>query len=380
MRVPLPLQPLIDYGIIDDVVRPLMSGKEAQIYLVHTAGTQRVAKLYKDASQRSFQNRANYTEGRGVRNSRDRRAMSKRSRHGRAQDEEAWRSTEVDVIYKLRHAGIRVPEPYNYSDGVLVMELVADADGYPAPRLSDAELTADQARLVFDELLSAVVRMLCAGVVHGDLSEFNVLLGNDGPVIIDFPQAVDPATNRNARRLLLRDVENVKRFLDRFVPGAGRGSYGEEMWELYEESRLTPETKLAGRTRRRASEKTDTREVLGLIRSAERDRQRQEVRTGGGDRNHNHGGRRGGQRAAPAVQVAVKTAGGRWITTEPGRSTSASPSTGPARNSGPKPSAARSPSHERGSTSNADATSETIASKRRRPRRRGRRPQAAPRS
>ncbi len=345
MRVPPPLQKLIDYGIIEDVVRPLMSGKEAQIYLVLAGGVQRVAKLYKEATQRSFQNRASYTEGRGTRNTRDRRAMNKRSRHGREQDEEAWRNAEVEAMYKLRQAGVRVPEPYNYSDGVLVMELVSDADGNPAPRLGDAQLTTDEAKGVFDQLLSSVVRMLCAGVVHGDLSEFNVLLAEDGPVIIDFPQAVDPASNRNARRLLLRDVENLKRFLARFASLGGRRSYGEEMWELYEENQLNAETQLGGRTRRPAPARTDIRNVLDLVRSDERDKLRSEPRRGSRRGGASKTGRGGpGGPGGPGVQVAVRSSGGRWLATDSVHATSnASQPTGAAARSNPSAPAVDSP-------------------------------------
>jgi RIO kinase 1 len=190
-----------------------MSGKEAEVFLVHAGGQLRVAKVYKAAQNRTFKNRASYTEGRKVRNSRDQRAIDKRSRHGRAQDEAAWRSTEVDVIYRLQEAGVRVPVPHHFIDGVLVMEMVADAHGEPAPRLAEVSLDRGQAIRVFERLLGEVVRMLCAGIVHGDLSEFNVLMSADGPVVIDFPQSVDAAGNQNARKLLLRDVENLKRFL-----------------------------------------------------------------------------------------------------------------------------------------------------------------------
>ncbi len=273
MRVPESLAALFDYGVLEDVVRPLMSGKEAQVYLVVSGGKYAVAKIYKDAQNRSFKNRAEYTEGRKVRNTRDQRAIANRSKHGRQQDEAAWRSTEVDMIHRLHAAGVRVPVPYHFIDGVLLMELVTDAEGAPAPRLGDVPFDADSARAMYDRLIRATVQMLCAGVVHGDLSEFNVLVGGDGPVIIDFPQSVDTAHNTNARRLLLRDVDNLHRFLQRFVPNARRFPYGEEMWSLHERNALTPDTKLRGDFRA-TERKVDTSRVLDLIDDANRDERR----------------------------------------------------------------------------------------------------------
>ncbi|MCA9534452.1 MAG: hypothetical protein KC593_12260, partial [Myxococcales bacterium] len=246
MNVPPSLLPLVDDGIIEEVLRPLMSGKEAQVFLVRAGGQDRVAKVYKDAQQRSFKHRADYTEGRRTRNTRDQRAMLRRSKHGKAQDEAAWRSTEVDMIYRLRAAGVRVPAPYIFSDGVLVMEFITDEDGFAAPRLGDADLGPDVARQVFEELLQEVIRMLCAGVVHGDLSDFNVLLGARGPVVIDFPQALDAAGNRNARNILIRDVENLHNFMARWSRGYQRRPYAEEMWTLYERGELLPDTRLRG--------------------------------------------------------------------------------------------------------------------------------------
>jgi RIO kinase 1 len=283
MRIPESLTSLADQGLIDDVVRPLMSGKEAEVFLVRVGGELRVAKVYKAAQNRSFKNRAEYTEGRKVRNSRDQRAIEKRSRHGRAQDEAAWRSTEVDMIYRLRDAGVRVPIPHHYIDGVLVMEMVADADGAPAPRLAEVSLDRDEAILVFQRLLAETVRMLSAGVVHGDLSDFNVLMSAEGPVIIDFPQSVDAASNQNARKLLLRDVENLKRFLVRFAPDQRPGPFAEEMWELYSMSALTPDTRLTGR--HRASERrANTDAVLDLIGDANYDERKRRERAGVGMR------------------------------------------------------------------------------------------------
>jgi RIO kinase 1 len=278
MRMPGALSSLVEEGIIDEVLRPLMSGKEAQIYLVVAAGKQYVAKIYKEAQNRTFKHRADYTEGRKVRNSRDQRAIDKRSKHGRGQDEAAWRSTEVDMIYRLQAAGVRVPAPYQFIDGVLVMELVTDANGEPAPRLGEIDFTPEQATLVHERLLREVVRMLCAGVVHGDLSDFNVLMGIDGPVIIDLPQAVDPSKNQNARKLLLRDVDNLSRFLRRFVPSARHAPYAEEMWALYESNRLTPETVLRGQYRA-SQKKADTGALLDLIAEVNEDERRRRAAT-----------------------------------------------------------------------------------------------------
>jgi len=279
MRIPNSLVSLADQGIIEEVVRPLMSGKEAEVFLVVSGGELRVAKVYKDAQHRSFKNRAEYTEGRKVRNSRDQRAIGKRTTHGRAKDEAAWRSTEVDMIYRLRDAGVRVPTPHHFVDGVLVMELVRDDAGDPAPRLGEVRLDAEEATAIFDHLLTEVVRMLCAGVVHGDFSDFNVLLGAGGPVVIDFPQAVDASSNQGARRLLLRDVDNLYRFLARFAPERPRRPHAEEMWELYASSLLTPETRLRGQYLP-SDKRADTAAVLELIGDANHDERRRRAALG----------------------------------------------------------------------------------------------------
>jgi RIO kinase 1 len=247
MRIPDSLTSLVDEGIIEGVLRPLMSGKEAQVFLVRAGGENRVAKVYKQAQDRTFKHRAQYTEGRTVRNSRDQRAMNKRTKHGRAQDETAWRSAEVDMIYRLQAAGVRVPIPYNYFDGVLIMELVKDAEGNPAPRLGDLRVDAEGAKKIFDHLLAEVVRMLAAGVVHGDLSDFNVLMGADGPVIIDFPQSINAAGNQSARRILVRDVENLHRFIAPYFPERQPPPFAQEMWSLYERGELLPDTRLSAR-------------------------------------------------------------------------------------------------------------------------------------
>lgn len=289
MRIPESLISLTDEGIIEQVVRPLMSGKEAQVYLVSCGGQLRVAKVYKEAQHRSFRQRSEYTEGRRVRNSRDQRAIDSRSRHGRQQDEAAWRSAEVDTLYRLQEAGVRVPRPFHFVDGVLIMELVTDVDGNPAPRLGDVRLDRVQANGVFHQLLCEVVRMLCAGVVHGDLSDFNVLLGMNGPVIIDFPQSISAASNQNARRMLLRDVDNLHRFVAQYAPGQRPLPYAQEMWQLYQCGELSPDTKLLGRFRA-PEQAVDTRAVLNSIGDAERDARR---RQGHGPRHGGSGGRGG---------------------------------------------------------------------------------------
>jgi RIO kinase 1 len=273
MRIPDSLITLADEGIIDEVLRPLMSGKEAQIYLLRVGADHRVAKVYKKAQDRTFKHRSEYTEGRKVRNSRDQRAMAKLSRYGREREEAAWRATEVDMIYRMRAAGVRVPIPYQFIDGVLIMELICDAEGNPAPRLGDVDLDRAEAEQIYDQLLREVVRMLCAGVVHGDLSDFNVLLAPDGPVIIDFPQAVNASSGQNARKLLLRDVDNLHRFLTRFAPERRPLPYAEEMWQLYQRGELTHDARLSGRYRA-AEGKVNTDAVMMAIADADHEERR----------------------------------------------------------------------------------------------------------
>jgi len=250
MKAPKRLQPLIDEGLVDTVVRQLMSGKEANVYVVRCGDETRCAKVYKDATQRSFRQAVDYTENRKVKNTRQARAMAKGTRFGRQATEAAWQSAEVDALYRLAAAGVRVPVPYNFHDGVLLMELVADENGDAAPRLNDTDFTPAEARLHHGTLLREVVRMLCAGVVHGDLSEFNVLLGADGPVIIDLPQAVDAAGNNHAQRMLLRDVANLRDFFGRFAPELLATTYGAEIWDQYQRGTLLPEAVLSGRFER----------------------------------------------------------------------------------------------------------------------------------
>ncbi|HJS36120.1 MAG TPA: PA4780 family RIO1-like protein kinase [Pseudoxanthomonas sp.] len=246
MKTPPGLQALIDDGVIDRVLRPLKSGKEASVYVVEAGGEVRCAKVYKDMAQRSFQQRTLYQEGRKVRGSREARAMGKATRYGRKQQEVAWKNAEVDALYQLRDAGVRVPEPFGYVHGVLVMELVADATGHSAPRLGEVDLTREQARDFHRFLVREVVKMLCAGLIHGDLSEYNVLVGGEGPVIIDFPQVVSAAGNNASRRLLLRDVNALTARLGRYAPELLDTWYGEEMWALYEAGALRPDTELTG--------------------------------------------------------------------------------------------------------------------------------------
>ena len=247
MKAPARLQSLVDEGLIDTVVRQLMSGKEAMVYVVRRGDETLCAKIYKEANQRSFRQAVDYTENRKVKNTRQARAMAKGTRFGRQAAEAAWQSAEVDALYRLAGAGVRVPKPHNFFEGVLLMELVADVHGDAAPRLNDVSFTADEARLHHATLLKEVVRMLCAGVVHGDLSEFNILLAADGPVIIDLPQAIDAAGNNHAPRMLLRDVANLRDFFGRFAPELLRTQYGAEMWQLYERGVLDVETVLTGR-------------------------------------------------------------------------------------------------------------------------------------
>lgn len=252
MKPPKRLQSLIEEGLIDSVVRQLMSGKEATVYVVRSGGDTLCAKIYKEATQRSFRQAVDYTENRKVRNSRQARAMAKGTRYGRQQQEAVWQRAEVDALYRLAAAGVRVPAPINFLDGVLLMELVADEHGEAAPRLNDVLLTPEQAQGYHAMLLTQVVRMLCAGVIHGDLSEFNILLAADGPVIIDLPQAVDAAGNNHACRMLLRDVVNLRDFFGRSAADLLATDYGPEIWDLYERGVLTVDTVLTGRYERKS--------------------------------------------------------------------------------------------------------------------------------
>ena len=257
MKAPPRLQALIEEGLIDSVVRQLMSGKEAMVFVVRCGNDTRCAKIYKEATQRSFRQAVDYTENRKVKNSRSARAMAKGSKFGRQEQEAAWQSAEVDALYRLAAAGVRVPQPYNFHEGVLLMELVTDAQGDAAPRLNDVAFTPAEALRHHATLIGEVVRMLCAGVVHGDLSEFNILLAHSGvegtpdfPVIIDLPQAVDAAGNNHAQRMLLRDVANLRDFFGQFAPELRVTDYGPEIWSLYQAGLLRNETVLTGRYQR----------------------------------------------------------------------------------------------------------------------------------
>jgi len=251
MKAPPRLQALVDEGLIDTVVRQLMSGKEAMVYVVRCGDDTRCAKIYKEATQRSFRQAVDYTENRKVKNSRQARAMAKGTKFGRQAQEAAWQSAEVDALYRLAGAGVRVPQPYNFYEGVLLMELVTDAQGDAAPRLNDVAFTPEQALQHHRTLIGEVVRMVCAGVVHGDLSEFNILLadeaGQDVPVIIDLPQAVDAAGNNHAQRMLLRDVANLRDFFGQFAPELLSTDFGPEIWSLYQQGVLAQDTVLTGR-------------------------------------------------------------------------------------------------------------------------------------
>jgi RIO kinase 1 len=246
MKTPKRLAALLEEGLIDEVIGQLMSGKEATVYVVRCGDAIRCAKVYKDATQRSFKKSASYQEGRKVKNSRQARAMEKGSRYGRKMQEEVWQNAEVDALYRLASAGVRVPQPHICFEGVLLMDLVVDAEGNPAPRLNDVELDEEQALEFHGMLLNQVVRMLCAGIVHGDLSEYNILVGEGGPVIIDLPQAIDAAANSTAAEMLERDVINLRTYFSTFAPVLRDTQFGKEIWGLYEGGLLTPEQVLSG--------------------------------------------------------------------------------------------------------------------------------------
>lgn len=267
MKIPDRLKPLIEDGIVDDVLRQLKSGKEAAVYLVRCGQHIRCAKVYKEATQRSFRQAVEYQEGRKVRNSRRARALEKGSRYGKHEQESLWQTAEVDALYRLAAAGVRVPKTYGFFEGVLLMDVVEDASGQPAPRLNDVMLTPEEARQFHTQLIHEVVLMLCAGLVHGDLSEFNILLAADGPVIIDLPQAVDAVHNNHAARLLERDVQNLADYFGRFAPELLHTHYGKEIWKHYANAELTPATVLTGQFAE-TTRKADVRGVLREIDAA----------------------------------------------------------------------------------------------------------------
>jgi len=267
MKTPKRLLPLIEDGIIDEVIRPLMSGKEAAVYVVRCEDEIRCVKVYKDSAQRSFKQAVQYQEGRKVRNSRRARAMEKKSKFGRKQQEEVWHNAEVDALYKLAQAGVRVPKPYGCFDGVLLMELVQDDDGEPAPRLNDVTMSADDAREDHALVMLYVMRMLAVGLVHGDLSEFNVLVDPYGPVIIDLPQAVDAAANNHAEWMLARDVDNMTQYYGQYAPELLKTQYAKEMWHLYEQGELHADVELTGQFEEELEE-ADVDSVMLEIKAA----------------------------------------------------------------------------------------------------------------
>jgi RIO kinase 1 len=268
MKIPPRLQPLLEDGLIDDVSRQLMSGKEAMVFVVVSGDDVRCAKVYKEADKRSFRQSVDYTEGRKTKNSRQARAMQKGSKYGRESQEAAWQSAEVDALYRLANAGVRVPTPYNFYEGVLLMELVTGDDGNAAPRLNDVQLSAETAREYHAFLINQVVRMLVAGIVHGDLSEFNILVGSDGPVIIDLPQAVDAAGNNHAKDMLARDVKNLADYFGQFAPELLNTQYAKEIWALYERGDLKVDSPLTGRFAE-ANKAVDMQSVMREIKNAE---------------------------------------------------------------------------------------------------------------
>ena len=265
MKTPKRIEPLIEDGLVDEVLRPLMSGKEAAVYVVRCGRQLRCAKVYKEANKRSFRQASEYQEGRKVRNSRQARAMAKGSKYGRKEAEDAWQNAEVAALFRLASAGVRVPKPYDFLDGVLLMELVADEDGQAAPRLNDVHLEPEQAREYHAFVIRQIVLMLCAGLVHGDLSEFNVLLGPEGPVIIDLPQAVDAAANNHAFSMLERDVANMAHYFGRFAPELKQTRYAREMWALYQAGDLLPDSPLTGQWK----DDEHTADVKGVMREIE---------------------------------------------------------------------------------------------------------------
>ena len=268
MKIPPRLQPLLEDGLIDDVTRQLMSGKEAQVFVVMCGDEVRCAKVYKEANKRSFRQSVDYTEGRKTKNSRQARAMQKGSKYGRESQEAAWQSAEVDALYRLNQAGVRVPTPYNFYEGVLLMELVTGDDGNAAPRLNDVQLSAETAREYHAFLIKQVVKMLVAGIVHGDLSEFNILVGSDGPVIIDLPQAVDAAGTNHAKDMLARDVNNLANYFGQFAPELLKTQYAKEIWALYERGDLKVDSPLTGRFAE-TNKAVDMQSVMREIKNAE---------------------------------------------------------------------------------------------------------------
>ena len=277
MKFPKRIQPLIDDGLVDEVISQLMSGKEATVYVVRCGAEIRCAKVYKEVNKRSFKKAVEYQEGRKGRNSRRARAMEKGSKFGRNQQEEAWQNAEVDALYRLDNAGVRVPKPYGCFDGVLLMELITNDEGHVAPRLNDVSMTTELALADHAVVMKYVLRMLCAGVVHGDLSEFNVLVDDYGPVIIDLPQAVDAAGNNNAKAMLERDVNNMTTYYGQYAPELLGSKYAKEIWALFEDGELHPEVELTGHFEESA-EAADVDVVMQEIKAAFAEEQERQER------------------------------------------------------------------------------------------------------
>jgi len=267
MKIPQRILPLVEHGLVDEVISRLMSGKEADVFVVRCGSEIRCAKVYKEANKRSFKQAVLYQEGRKGRNSRRARAMEKGSKFGRQQQEITWQTAEVDALFRLAGADVRVPQPYNCLDGVLLMELITDAEGDVAPRLGDVTMDKEKALADHALVMQFVVRMLCEGLIHGDLSEFNILVDEHGPVIIDLPQAVDAAGNNNAESMLTRDINNMRRYYGRFAPELLDTQYAKEIWALYEDGALQADSKLSGQFEENLQE-VDVNEITEVIEAA----------------------------------------------------------------------------------------------------------------
>ena len=277
MKIPKRIMPLVENGLVDEVISRLMSGKEADVFVVRSGSEIRCAKVYKEASKRSFKQAVLYQEGRKVRNSRRARAMEKGSKFGRKQQEETWQTAEVDALFRLAAAGVRVPQPYDCLDGVLLMELITDAQGDVAPRLGDVTMSAEQAIADHALVMQYIVQMLFVGLIHGDLSEFNVLVDEQGPVIIDLPQAIDAAGNNNAESMLTRDVNNMRRYYGQFAPELLDTLYAKEIWGLYEDGTLLADSKLTGQFEENLQD-VDLEEVIDVIEAAHVEEQERQER------------------------------------------------------------------------------------------------------
>nr|WP_324257177.1 PA4780 family RIO1-like protein kinase [Cellvibrio fontiphilus] len=277
MKIPARLASLVNDGLIDEVYYALMSGKEAQVFVVRANDEIRCAKVYKEANKRSFKQAVQYQEGRTVRNSRRARAMAKGTRYGQKEAEEAWLNAEVEALYRLAEAGVRVPKPYWFVDGVLVMELVVDEEGEPAPRLDNVAFDPETAREYHAQMMREIVRMLCAGLVHGDLSEFNVLVDHSGPVVIDLPQAVNAAGNNSAKMMLTRDVNNMRDYFGQYAPDLLVTHYAEEIWNLFEHGKLHPNVTLTGEFEQ-SNVEADIATMMRIIEDAKQEEEERKER------------------------------------------------------------------------------------------------------